>query len=388
MKKVTFSRLRTIVLSCVFMLLASACGGQRGGGTATSAGGCPEGGVAIGYFGTLTGPNSPQLGINIRNGAKLAIDQYNATSPACRVELVEFDSQGDPAQAPALAQKAVGDQRVVAIVGPAFSGESKAANPIFNEAGLPIVTPSATNPALARNGWDVFHRAMGNDDAQGPAAAKFITETLQAKKVAVVDDKTEYGKGIADIVRRTLGDAVSFTDAIDTTSQDYSSTVNGVKGAGVDVIFYGGYYTEAGRLLKQLRDAGAQATFVSDDGAKDDQFIAVAGAPAAEGAYLTCPCAPLEEVKDGAAFREAYKRAVNAEPGTYSTEGYDAANVILEAIKANRTDRTSINQFLDSVDYPGITKQIKFDETGEVNDRRIFMYQVKNGVISPAGRIQ
>lgn len=381
-------RLRTMVLACAFVVLAAACGGGGGGPSAGGDGGCPEGGVAIGFFGSLTGPNSPQLGINIRDGARLAVDQYNAAGPACKVELVEFDSQGDPAQAPALAQKAVADQRVVAIVGPAFSGESNVANPIFNEAGLPIVTPSATNPKLAQNGWDIFHRAMGNDNAQGSAVAKYIAETLKGKKVTVIDDKSEYGKGIGDIVRQELGSAVTFDDAIDTTAQDYSSTVNGVKGAGVDVIFYAGYYPEAGRLLKQLRDAGVQATFISGDGTRDPQFISVAGPSAAEGAYLSCPCAPLTEVRNGEQFRDAYEKASNSEPGTYSTEGYDSANVILEAIKASKTDRVSINQFLDSVDYAGITKQIKFDETGEVNDQRIFMYQVKNGVITSLGLIE
>ncbi|MGH8884202.1 MAG: branched-chain amino acid ABC transporter substrate-binding protein [Egibacteraceae bacterium] len=379
-------RLRTIALACALVVLAAACGGG-GPSAAGGDGACPQGGVAIGFFGALTGPNSPQLGINIRNGARLAIDQYNAASPACTVELVEFDSQGDPAQAPALAQKAVADQRVVAIVGPAFSGESKVANPIFNEAGLPIVTPSATNPALAQSGWGIFHRAMGNDIAQGSAVARYIAETLRGKKVAVVDDKSEYGKGIADIVRQQLGSAVSFNDAIDTTAQDYSSTVNGVKGSGADVIFYGGYYAESGRLLKQLRDAGVQAMFVSGDGSRDPQFVSVAG-PAAEGAYLTCPCAPIEEVTNGAAFRDAYRKALNVEPGTYSTESYDSTNVILQAIKANKTGRASINQFLDSVDYTGITKQIKFDKTGEVGDQRIFMYQVRDGAITSVGLIK
>ncbi|MGH8902111.1 MAG: branched-chain amino acid ABC transporter substrate-binding protein [Egibacteraceae bacterium] len=381
-------RLRTMVLAYAFVVLAAACGGGGGSTAGGGDGGCPEGGVAIGFFGALTGSNSPQLGINIRDGARLAIDQYNASNPACKVSLVEFDSQGSETQAPGLAQEAIQNQRVVAIVGPAFSAESKNANPIFNEAGLPIVTPSATNPALAQNGWSIFHRAVGNDNAQGPAAAKYIQETLKGEKVAVIDDKTEYGKGIADIVRESLGDLVAFTDSVDRGAQDYSSTVNGVRNAGADVIFYGGYYEEAGRLLKQLRDAGIEATFVSDDGAKDEELVELAGGAAAEGTFLTCPCAPLSEVRNGEEFREAYKEAFNAEPGTYSTEGYDSANVILQAIEEGNIDRPSINQFLDTVNYAGITKQIKFDQTGEVSDQRIFMYQVKNGAIIPVGLIQ
>jgi branched-chain amino acid transport system substrate-binding protein len=381
-------RLRTVVWLCAFVVFATACGGSGGPSAGSPRGRCPEGGIAIGFFGALTGSEA-QLGINIRNGAQLALSQYNGGNPTCRVNLVLYDSQGSETVAPGLAQKAVEDKRVVAIVGPAFSGESKQANPIFDQAGLPIVTPSATNPALAQNGWNIFHRVIGNDNTQGPAAAKYISQTLKGKRAAVIDDKTEYGKGIADIVRKNLGSgSVVFNDSIDKEAQDYSSTVNGVKGAGADVIFYGGYYAAAGRLLKQLRDAEVKATFVSDDGAKDDRLISVAGRSAAEGAYVTCPCAPIEQVKNGTEFRDAYKRAFNVEPATYSTEGYDSTNVILQAIKAGKVGRTSINRFLDSVDYAGITKQIKFDQHGEVSDQRIFVYQIRNGVITSVGLIK
>ncbi|MGH8897083.1 MAG: branched-chain amino acid ABC transporter substrate-binding protein, partial [Egibacteraceae bacterium] len=381
---VALAALVVLLLTAVGTLLTTRSQPNRApspSSTGGGAGGCPEGGLAIGFFGALTGPNSPQLGINVRNGARLAADQYNAANSACKVELVEFDSQGDPAQAPALAQKAAGDARMIAIVGPVFSGESRVASPIFNETGLPIVTP-ATNPALAQNGWAVFHRAVANDSTQGPAAAKYIQNTLGGRRIAVIDDNSEYGKGIADLVRQNLGGKVMFSNAIDIAAQDYSSTVNGVKGSGADVVFYGGYYVEGGRLLKQLRDAGVTATFVTDDGAKDEQLIAVAG-QAAEGVLITCPCASLAHVKDGAKFRNDYKAAFNAEPGTYSTEGYDAANVILQAINAGMTDRQSINDYLKTVNYQGITKQIKFDTKGEVVDQKIYMYQVTNGTIVP-----
>jgi branched-chain amino acid transport system substrate-binding protein len=372
---------RTVVLSCAFMLLAGAC--MRDGAGGTSANNCPQGTVTIGFFGALTGENA-KLGINLRNGAKLAIDQYNVSAPRCTVDLVPFDSQGSPDQAPALAQKAVADQRVVALIGPAYSGESKVADPIFNEGRLPLVT-IATNAALAHNGWTIFHRIVANDRAQGSAVALHIKKRLPRKNVAVIDDKSEYGKGIADIVREGLGGLVALNDAIDATAQDYSSTVNGIRSSGADVVFYGGYYTEAGRLLRQLRDAGVTATFVSDDAAKDPKLLEAAGPAAAEGALLTCPCAPIEQVSGGAQFRSAYMKDFKAEPGTYSAEGYDAANVLLQAIKAGKTDRASINTFLSTIDYPGITKRIRFDNTGEVADQRIFLYHVSGGVITAVG---
>jgi branched-chain amino acid transport system substrate-binding protein len=366
-------------------LVLAACGGGGNGGS-SGGGGC-ENGVKLGFFGALTGDNAA-LGINIRNGVQLALNQYAATNPSCKVTLAPFDSQGSESAAPGLAQQAINDKQVVAIVGPAFSGESKAADPLFNEAGLPIVTPSATNPALAENGWTIFHRAVGNDNSQGPAAAAYIKNNLKATKVAVVDDKTEYGKGIADIVRQQLGSAVAFNDSVPQQTQDYSSTVTGAKNAGVTVLFYGGYYADGGRLLKQMRDNQLKATFVSDDGALDANLIKTAGSAAAEGALLTCPCAPTAQVQNGAKFTADYKAAFNTDPGTYSTEGYDAANVILQAIKAGKTDRKGINDFLKTVDYQGITKKIKFDAKGEVAEKTVYVYQVKNGALTGIGPVE
>jgi branched-chain amino acid transport system substrate-binding protein len=377
---------RLAALLPALALVLAACGGGNNGGGTSGGGGC-DNGVKLGFFGALTGDNAA-LGINIRNGVQLALNQYAATNPSCKVTLAPFDSQGSESVAPGLAQQAINDKQVVAIVGPAFSGESKAADPLFNEAGLPIVTPSATNPALADNGWTIFHRAVGNDNSQGPAAAAYIKNNLKATKVAVVDDKTEYGKGIADIVRQELGSAVAFNDSVPQQTQDYSSTVTGAKSAGVSALFYGGYYADGGRLLKQMRDNGLDATFVSDDGSLDANLIKTAGAAAAEGAYLTCPCAPTSSVQNGAKFIADYKAAFNADPGTYSTEGYDAANVILQAIKAGKYDRSSINDFLKTVDYQGITKQIKFDSKGEVAVKTVYVYQVKKGEITGIGPIE
>ncbi len=376
---------RSAALLPALALVLAACGGN-GGGNASGGGGC-DNGVKLGFFGALTGDNAA-LGINIRNGVQLALNQYAATNPSCKVTLAPFDSQGSESAAPGLAQQAINDKQVVAIVGPAFSGESKAADPLFNEAGLPIVTPSATNPALAENGWTVFHRAVGNDNSQGPAAAAYIKNNLKATKVAVVDDKTEYGKGIADIVRQQLGSAVAFNDSVPQQTNDYSSTVTGAKNAGVTVLFYGGYYADGGKLLKQMRDNGLNATFLSDDGSLDANLIKGAGKAAAEGAYLTCPCAPTASVQNGEKFIADYKAAFNTDPGTYSTEGYDAANVILQAIKAGKFDRTGINDFLKTVDYKGITKQIKFDSKGEVTEKTVYVYRVKNGAISGIGPIE
>jgi branched-chain amino acid transport system substrate-binding protein len=345
--------------------------------------------VKIGYFGALTGSNSPQLGINIDNGVKLAVQQYTAAGKGPKVTLSAYDSQGDPAQAPQLAQKVISDH-TVAVVGPAFSGESKVADPIFQQGQIVNVTPSATNPTLATHGWTYWHRVVGNDNQQGPAAATYIANKLNLKTVAVIDDNSEYGKGIADIVAANLpknGATVPVRDHIDPKATDYSATVNAINAGNVNAVFYGGYYQNAGPLVKQLRDAGNKATFVSDDGTNDPGFVAAAGAAAANGSYVTCPCVPTPSTPTGQAFASAYQAAYNTAPGTYSAQGYDAANFILAAIKAGNTSGKAINSYLTSHSYSGVTGTIKFDSQGQVTPPAIEAYQVQNGTINPVGVI-
>jgi branched-chain amino acid transport system substrate-binding protein len=387
MRQHTRTAWRATAAIAVGALLLGACSSSKStkASSTTAAGGSGGATVKVGFFGALTGPNA-QLGINEYNGAKLAIDAYNKKG-GTQVTLIKYDSQGDPAQAPQLAQKAITD-KVVAIVGPAFSGESKAADPIFEQAGIVNVTASATNPTLANNGWKYFHRAVGNDNAQGPAAADYIAKKLSAKKVAVIDDNAEYSLGIANIVRTSLptdGSAVSVSDHVDPKAQDYSATVNKVKAANVDAIFYGGYYAEGGRLLKQLRDAGITAKFVSDDGANDAKLVSTAGAAAAEGAYVTCPCGDITKSSTAGTFVADYTASAGSAPGTYSAEAFDSANVILQAISAGKTTGADINTFLTTVNYPGITKTVQFDSKGEVQGGGIYVYQVKSGVLTALG---
>lgn len=384
---------RLLALLFALTIIAAACGGDdddsASGGTTTT-GGSSSGGVkcediSLGFFGALTG-DAANLGVNIMQGAQLAVNQFNDANPDCQVGFEEYDSQGSPDQAPALAQQAVGDKKVVGLIGPAFSGESRAANPIFDEAGLPIITPSATGVDLSAQGWKIFHRGLANDGAQGPAEAKYIASEVGAKNVAVIDDASEYGKGLADIVRSSLKDngaTVAVSDSVDPKAQDYSSTVNKVKAANPDAIFYGGYYAEAGRLTKQLRDAGVTATFISGDGTLDPGYVSAAGDAAAEGAIITCPCAPSPDD-----YKKAYHDAWNEDPGTYSPEAYDAANMFLEAIKAGNTDRASINEWISSNSYDGITKTMKFDDKGEVAAGEIYVYKVQGSKITPAGTVK
>ena len=362
-------------------LIMSGCG-TTGGSAGTATTGSKKCDQKIGMFGALTGSNA-NLGIYIQNGVKLAIGEYNAKNSNCKVTLANYDSQGDPTQAPGLAKNAIDDKTIVGIVGPAFSGESKAADPLFNEAGLVAITPSATNPALADNGWKTFFRALGNDATQGPAAARYIKDTVKSTKTFVIDDASEYGKGLADIVRSTLGAQVVGNDGIQQKQTDFGPSVTKVKASGADALFFGGYSPEAAPLIKQLRAAGWNGTFVVDDGVKDQSYIDNAQS-AAEGTIITCPCAPPDAAPD---FAAAYKKAYNVDPNTYSGEGFDAAQILLDGIAAGK-DRASMVDFVKSYDKKGVTKQLKFDSKGESSEVHVFAYTVESGKIVTVGEIK
>jgi branched-chain amino acid transport system substrate-binding protein len=371
-------------------LVLAACGG--GGG---ETGGAPEGGgqapatVKIGLMGDLTGENSGIV-IPLRNAAQLAFEEYNATNPATKIEMVEYDSQGVPEQATALAQQAINTDKIVGLVGPAFSGESRQVGPILEEGMIPSVTASATNPGLGENGWQYWHRIVGNDLSQGSAVAEYMTRALGTKKAFVIHDNQEYSKGVADVVNETLkgGGVTTETDVIDPQGSDYASTVNKVKAAAPDAIFYGGYYAQAGRLLKQLRDGGVEAQFLSGDGSLDAGLAKGAGGTNADGAIVSCPCLIDPTGKAGPASKklaDAYKAKFNSDTAIYSGEGYDAATAFIEAIKAGKTDTASINEFFKTIDAPGVTKQIKFAENGEPSSSDVYVYLFKGDSYSLLG---
>jgi branched-chain amino acid transport system substrate-binding protein len=374
-------------------LVLAACGG--GGDQATGGGASPSGAteaaktVKIGLMGDLTGENSGIV-IPLRNAAKLALEEYNATNPATKIELVEYDSQGVPEQATALAQQAIKTDKIVGLIGPAFSGESRQVGPILEEGTIPSISASATNPLLSQNGWKYWHRIVANDDIQGGGVGDYISRALGAKKVFVIHDNQEYSKGIADVVSKTLkGSGVNIqTDVIDPQGSDYASTVNKVKAAAPDAVFYGGYYAQGGRLLKQLRDGGVKAQFLSGDGSLDAGLAKGAGGNNADGAVVSCPCLIDPTGKASPASKklaDAYKAKYNAPTAIYVGEGYDAATAFIEAIKSGNTDPQSINKYLATIDIPGVTKQIKFAPTGEPTSGEVYVYLFKGDTYSLLG---
>ncbi|MGI8663165.1 MAG: branched-chain amino acid ABC transporter substrate-binding protein [Acidimicrobiales bacterium] len=344
--------------------------------------------VEIAFVGALTGSDA-SLGINIRNGAKTAIDAYNKAGPKYKVELKEFDTAGDPAQANTVKDQFVSDPKVVGVIGPAFSGETKAVLPSFDENCLPMISASATNTLLPKvvEGSKVFHRAIADDSFQGKGIGDYIVKTLAGKAIVVIDDNSEYGKGLADDTTKAIeadGAKVAKRLSIpDPKAQDFSAQVNDAKTQNPDVVMYGGYYESAGRLRKQLTDAGVSSQFISGDGSLDPGFVTAAGA-AGDGALLSCPCNLANDASTGEllSFYDAYKADNNVEPGTYSPEAFDVANIYLKAIDTGATDRAGILKAINGLGlYKGISKDIEFETNGNIKTPSLFVFQVKAGKI-------
>ncbi len=375
---------RKIAASAALAVLVGSVAFSGAATAATKSVKCPKG-LKIAFMGALSGENGA-LGQNMVDGASIAFDEFNKANKKCQVKFDKstfFDSQGSPDQASPLAPKVVGDKNIVGLIGPGFSGESKATGPVFFAAGLNSITPGATNAKLTTNGWTTWHRILANDDKQGPGIAKLIKNS-GAKKVGVIDDASEYGKGLADTVRSSLGALKVADDTIDPKGSDFSAAINKMKAAGVDTVFYGGYYAEAAKLIKQMADAGVKAQFVAGDGVLDQKFIDNAGA-AAEGALVTATGAPADV---NPAFQAKFKAKFAKDPTTYAPEAYDCAKVFLDAIAAGKTTRKAIGAFISTYDKPGVTKQIKFTPEGEVAGDAVYAYKVTGGKLAPQGIIK
>ena len=330
-------------------------------------------GTTIAMAGALTGSNAA-LGINILNGATMAINEFNKANPGCQLTLKQFDTEGLPQNATQVAPQIVGDPAIIALLGPAFSGETKATGAIFNQAGLISVTASATNPGLTTNGWTNFFRGLGNDNSQGGATANWLTTQKGYTKVCVAQDNTDYGVGLANVVTETLGAAADGNCAVKvkTGDKDFSAGIQLIKGESPDAVYYAGYYAEAAPFVQQLRDAGVTAQFVSGDGTNDPQFVSQAG-NSSKDAILTCPCGPAP-----ADFASTYKAQFNIAPGVYSVDAYDLATIMVSGISSGKvTDRASMIQYFKTYDGQGVAKTYKWDSSGELAVANPWLYQVQ-----------
>ena len=337
-----------------------------GDGTATCA---P---VTIAMAGALNGPDAA-LGINIKNGVQLALDKHNAANPGCQITLKSFDTEGDPQKATAIAPQIVDDASIIGLVGPAFSGETKATGGVFDQAGLVAATASATNVTLSEQGWKTFLRGLANDGVQGPSVANYMKNTLGDKKVCVVDDSTDYGTGLAKAVRDTLADvALSGCNiSVKKGDKDFSAAVTQIKSEAPDSVFYSGYYAEAAPLVQQLRDAGFAGKFVSADGTKDPEFVKQAG-ESSKDAVLSCPCGPAS-----AEFAAEYSAKFGQAPGTYSTEGYDLGTIMAKGIDSGAVTRQALLDFAKAYDGQGVARKYQWTDTGELTTTLIWIYKVQ-----------
>ncbi|MDQ3678946.1 MAG: branched-chain amino acid ABC transporter substrate-binding protein [Actinomycetota bacterium] len=379
---------RPAAVLLVLALVAAACGGDDDD---AAPGDKRE--VAIAFVGAKTGDNA-NLGLNIRDGAKLAIDEENEAGGDVVIRLREYDTAGDPAQASTVKGQFIADNSIVGVVGPAFSGETKAVLPDLQQAGLVMISASATNKDLPTVVPDqtVFHRTIGDDALQARGVAEYVATVEKPSSVVFVHDNSEYGKGLTDDVRKEAQGLnvriAGATRTLDPKAQDFSSVVTDVKSSGAGLVFYGGYYAEAGRFKKQLTDAGVTAKFVSGDGSLDKGFIEAAGAANAEGARLTCPCNLALESSTGPLkeFFDNYTQKIGREPGLYSAEGYDSAKILIKGIKAGNDTRDKLLRYVEDETgiHEGVSKPIQFEPNGNLKSTpSFFVFEVKDGKIVP-----
>jgi branched-chain amino acid transport system substrate-binding protein len=348
--------------------------------------------IKIGHVGPLTG-GIAHLGKDNENGARLAVEQANDAKikiggKDLRFVLVAEDDQADPKVGTTVAQKLV-DAKVAGVVGHLNSGTSIPASPLYNGAGIPVISGSATNPKLTEQGFKTQFRVVGRDDQQGPAIASYLASNNKPKTVAVIDDATAYGEGIANEVEKTLKAAniavLPREKGTDKTT-DWKAVLTKLKGRNPDAIFYGGMDATGGPLIKQGRELGIKAVFAFGDGACTDEMTKLAG-PAAEG--LLCSQAGIPVAATDKSFLDAYKKKFNVDPILYAPFTYDAANILIAAMKkADSTDPAKYLPELAKITYKGATGEISFDAKGDRKDAEMTIFTMKGGKIEPLAVIK
>jgi len=337
--------------------------------------------VKIGLAAPLTGSYA-KIGNDMLNGAILAIEQRNAAGGVLgrRIDLVKRDDQGEPKVAVAVARELTG-AGVACVVGHFNSGCTIPASEIYNDAKIPAVTPASTNPQVTDRGYKFMFRVCGRDDQQGTVGAKFVAEELKLKKVAVLHDKTTYGQGLADEFKKTaekLGLQVVYYGGFAKEEYDFRSVITAMKDVSPELVYFGGIYNQAGRLVVQMKQAGLNALFMSGDGMIDKEFIKSAGKDA-EGVYLTFGPDPAQ-VPSAKPFIDGYQKRFGEEIGTYSVYGYDAANVLMTAMeKAGSVDGSKVQEVMHAETFDCAMGRIEFDQRGDIKASYYVMWIVKDG---------
>jgi branched-chain amino acid transport system substrate-binding protein len=393
----SMKRSHSLSLAVALALGVAACGQKeepkkaQAPATGTAAPAAAGATVTIAHAGPLTG-SIAHLGKDDENGVALAIERANAQKIQIGGQPVTFrmqseDDQADPKVGTQVAQKLV-DAKVAAVIGHLNSGVTIPASELYAKAGIPMLTGSATNPQVTERGLKTVFRLVARDDQQGPAIASYIASQLNAKKVAIVDDKTAYGEGLANEVEKTLkGSKVNVVTRERTTDKetDFKAILTKIKSRNPDVIFHGGMDATGGPMLKQARELGIKAVFAFGDGACTDEMAKLAG-QAAEG--LVCSQAGLPKEAASKEFVEAF-RAKFGEIKQYAPYFHDATMVAIEAMKkANSTDPAKFGPEIRNVSYNGATGKVEFDEKGDRKDAEITIFKLEGGKINPVAIVK
>ena len=345
--------------------------------------------VKIGAASPLTGPQA-HLGIDIRNGIQLAIEDANAANieiggRKAKFEMVAEDDEANPTKATTVAQKLV-DAKVAAVVGHFNSGASIPASKIYSDAGIPQISPSSTNPKYTQQGFKTTFRVVAHDDQQGPTLARFAANTLKVASVAVIDDSTAYGQGLADAFERTIKSMDIKVVAREHTTDkdtDFKAILTRIKGKKPDLIMFGGIDPQAGPMVKQMKELGIKAKFIGGDGMQTPNFIKLAGS-AADGAMASIPGLPKDQMPGGKTFLEKYKAKFNQEVELFAPMGYDAVMVFIDAMKrAGSADPAKFLPEVGKTNYQGVIGPIAFDDKGDLKNGPITIYVVKGGKWEP-----
>jgi branched-chain amino acid transport system substrate-binding protein len=377
----TFSRRAcTAVFGVSLALLIGACGNND-----DSVGDDGVRVVTIGHAGPLTGPIA-HLGKDNENGVRLAIQEANAAGTVIAGEKIRFkmvseDDEGNPQKGTVVAQKIV-DEKVAGVIGHLNSGTTIPASKIYHDAGIAQISPSATNVDYTNQGYKTAFRVMANDAQQGKVLGDYAVNTLKAKKIAVIDDRSAYGKGLADqfeSAAQAAGGELITREFTDTTKTDFTAILTRIKGMKPDLVFYGGMDSQSGPMMKQIKNLGLSVTFLSGDGCQTKQFLTLAGEEG-EGAYASSPGVPLASMPDGPAFTERYTKAFNQEIQLYAPYAYDATNTLIAAmVQADSIDPTVYLPVLAKIQHQGVSANVQFDEKGDIKGGGISLYRVKNG---------
>ncbi|WP_407070730.1 branched-chain amino acid ABC transporter substrate-binding protein [Paraburkholderia rhynchosiae] len=341
--------------------------------------------VKIGHVAPLTG-GMAHLGKDNENGATLAIEEINAkglliAGRKIKLLLDTQDDAGDPRTATQVAQKLV-DDNVVAVVGHMNSGTTIPASRIYSDAGILQISPSATNPAYTLQGFKTTYRLVTTDAQQAPAIATYAASKLQVRSVAIVDDSTAYGQGLAtefEKQARALGIKIISRDATNDRAVDFRAILTKIKGGNPDAIMYGGMDATGGPFAKQARQLGVKAKFLGGDGVCSPKLSELAG-QAADDVICSEPGQALQKMPQGAAFAEKYEKRYGHSLQVYAPAAYDAVYIIVDAMKrANSTDPKKIVAVMPVTDYHGVTGEALFDSKGDLRHGVISLYHYVSG---------